>query len=477
MIPVATFEGEQVAILGLGRSGLAAARAIKAGGGEPVCWDDNAASRAAAETDGLAVADLNREAVWDAHDFRVLILSPGIPHLYPEPNPVVRLAWKFNVPVDNDVSLFFDTIRNTALVQTVCITGSNGKSTTTALIHHILKEAGRNTQIGGNIGRGVLDLDPPRHGEIYVIELSSYQTDLACVLAPTIAVFLNLSPDHYDRHAGRGGYFAAKARLFEFGRPLHSVIGIDEDEGRYLAHHYLADREQGFGLGEEVTLVSLDPTAVRRGHLVTVKDGQLLDLVEGIYKNVVELSDKPSLLGSHNHQNACAAYAVCLELGLTRDQIDAGMKTFKGLPHRMEKVGRLGPILFVNDSKATNVDSAAKALASFDDIYWIAGGEAKEGGIDGLQSFFPKIRKSYLIGKAATEFAATLGERPHEIAGNMEKAIALAARDALAAGGPAVVLLSPACASFDQYRSFEHRGDNFRELVGRIKGIDKSGIA
>jgi len=475
MIPVTTYEGDQVAVLGLGRSGLVTARAIRAGGGVPVCWDDNEDALSKAEAEGFLIANLHNEQTWRDHDFKALILSPGIPHLYPAPNPVVRLAWRFKAPVDNDISLFFDNVRHSALVQTVCITGSNGKSTTTALIHHILRQAGRNTQMGGNIGRGALDLDPPVEDQVYVLELSSYQTELALVLAPSIAVFLNFSPDHYDRHGGRGGYFAAKARLFEYGRPLQAIIGVEQDEGRFLANHYLADREEGFGLGGAITMLGGGEGDASRGHVITVRDSLLLEQQDGEHLNIVELGELPALKGAHNHQNACAAYAVCRELGLEVDEIRAGLKSFTGLPHRMEQVGRLKNVLFVNDSKATNVDSAVRALASYKNIFWIVGGQAKEGGFDELKAHLGNVERAYLVGESAQQFSGLLGDDiPHDTMGTLERAFDQARRDALdLEAGEAVVLLSPACASFDQFKSFEHRGDAFRALVHGVDGVEK----
>ncbi len=479
MIPVTQYNGHAVAVLGLGRSGLAAARALKAGGATPVCWDDNEDSLTAADKEGFLIANLHAEHVWSEHSFAALILSPGIPHLYPEPNPVVQLAWDYNVPVDNDVSLFFQVMDsiyvNNAdtgafsfeeLPQTICITGSNGKSTTTALIAHILEQAGRNVQMGGNIGVGVLDLDPPRKKEIYVLELSSYQIELARTLDPVIAVFLNFSPDHYDRHGGGGGYFAAKARLFDVGQPLKAIIGIDEDEGRYLANHQNSDET-------EVSIISTASKWPAKGRLFAAREDKLYLVHDGREIDAMSLSGFATLTGEHNHQNACAAFAVCDGLGVPTSKIIDGMKSFPGLPHRMETVGQLGTISFVNDSKATNVESAAKALGAYQNIYWIAGGQGKEGGLDGLKEYLPNVKKAYLIGETAPEFANLLGEAPHEIAQTLERAIMLALQDADADEQASVILLAPACASFDQFPSFEHRGDAFRAQVLAMISKDK----
>ncbi|MCF6198643.1 MAG: UDP-N-acetylmuramoyl-L-alanine--D-glutamate ligase [Hyphomicrobiaceae bacterium] len=470
MIPVTQYNTQAVAVLGLGRSGLSAARALKAGGATPICWDDNTDSLSAAEAEGFLIANLHAEQTWQEHDFAALILSPGIPHLYPKPNPVVKLAWQYGVPVDNDVSLFFGVLLDLWADDygevkfeeeeepvVVCITGSNGKSTTTALITHILEQAGRPVQMGGNIGRGVLDLEPPRKNEIYVLELSSYQTELASDLSPNIAVFLNFSPDHFDRHGGRGGYFAAKTRLFDREETLEGVVvGINEDEGRYLANHLLSN--------QEVAVLVKDRTGGQGfEHALFVENNALIEHIADEGERSLMLPANPALLGDHNQQNMAAASAVCRMLGLADEELESALQTFPGLPHRMEQVGALGKVSFVNDSKATNVDAATKSLGAFKNIYWIAGGQAKEGGLDELKETIPNIKKAFLIGEGASVFAQLLGEAlPFEMSGTLEKALEQAASEAAALGEEAVVLLAPACASFDQFKSFEHRGDAFR---------------
>ncbi len=451
MIPVHAYEGQRIGVLGLGRSGLAAARALAAGGAVPVCWDDGEAARA--KVTGFEVADIARER--EAAGLTALILSPGIPHLYPRPHPAVLRAWDNGIPVDNDVGLFFRAlaeleIDDDPLPRVIAVTGSNGKSTTTALIHHILKSADRRTQMGGNIGRGLLDLEPPRVGEIVVVELSSYQIDLARALAPDVAVFLNLSPDHLDRHGGMGGYFAAKKRLFEIGAPATAVIGIDEPEGRYLA-----------SICDDPVLVSttVRPRAgarsvfMNRNHLTEWRGKQVA---------AVDMRQAPALLGRHNHQNACAAWAACRAVGLPPRQIEEALATFPGLAHRMERIGSENGVTFVNDSKATNADAAEKAILSYDRIRWIAGGKPKEGGIEPLRRLFGRIAKAYLIGEAADAFAVTLGDTPHALCGTLDAAVATAAAEAEPGD---TVLLSPACASFDQFFDFEARGEAFRALV------------
>ena len=459
MIPVRGYDGHRVAVLGLGRSGLAAALALRAGGAEVVCWDDRDTS--AAQAEGFAVADLNRDAAWEG--VVALIVSPGIPHLYPEPHPVVALAQARGVVIDNDVGLFFrsfatsDWDRFDTAPQVVCVTGSNGKSTTTALIAHCLESAGRPVQMGGNIGRGVLDLDPAGEGETVVLELSSYQIELARALAPDVGVFVNLSADHLDRHGGMGGYFAAKRRLFAEGGPERSVIGVDTPEGRFLA----AQMREETRNGDPVIRIA-NTAQIKDGWSVFARKGFLAEWRRERQVASVDLREIAALPGAHNHQNACAAWAVLRSLGLAPRQIEQGLRSYPGLVHRSQIVATRSGVTFVNDSKATNADAAAQALRAFDRIRWIAGGVPKEGGITPLKPLFGAIAKAYLIGEAAEAFATTLGDTPHSISGTLEAAVAAAAADAQPGE---VVLLAPACASFDQFDSFEARGEAFVRLV------------
>ncbi|MCL4125229.1 UNVERIFIED_CONTAM: hypothetical protein GTU68_044477 [Idotea baltica] len=421
----------QVAVLGLGRSGLSAARALRAGGAHPVCWDDNPAARATAEDEGFTCRDLAGAGAFD--EVAALIVSPGIPHLYPAPNPVVAAALRAGVPVDNDIGLFFRSFATRAWdkfdspPRVVAVTGSNGKSTTAALIHHILTEAGRPAQLAGNIGRGVLDIDPPCDGEVVVLELSSYQTDLARALTPDIAVFTNLSPDHLDRHGGLGGYFAAKRRLFAEGGPDRAVVGVDENEGEFLAGQ-----------------LSEGPTDDR-----------------GRQAGSIDLRQIAGLPGAHNHQNACAAYAACRALGLAPRVIEQALRSYPGLPHRSQIIAEADGITYVNDSKATNVDSAAKALSAFSRIRWICGGLEKEGGLAQLNASSGTVAKAYVIGREAANFAMQLDVEA-EICTTMAEAVA---RAMIEAEPGDTVLLAPAAASFDQYDNFEQRGDDFTANV------------
>jgi len=465
MIPVRGLDGTQVAVLGLGRSGLSAARALVAGGAEPVCWDDNPSAREIAEAEGFTCVDLKKTGAFEG--IARLIVSPGIPHLYPAPNPVVVAAWAACVPVDNDIGLFFQSFATSEwdnfdiAPQVVAVTGSNGKSTTSALIHHILEHVQRPCQLAGNIGRGVLDLDPAVDGEVVVLELSSYQTDLARSLTPDVAVFTNLSPDHLDRHHGLGGYFAAKRRLFAEGGPDRAVIGVDEDEGRFLA----GQLSEG-PTDDRVIRISVESKLTGPGWQVFARKGFLSEYRKGKQIASVDLRGIAGLPGAHNHQNACAAYGACRSLGLAPKVIEAAFHTFGGLPHRSQTIGEADGVRFVNDSKATNVDSAAKALAAFQNIRWICGGLEKEGGLDGLAAATGSVRKAYVIGREAAQFAMQLTVDA-EVCGTMQVAVARAVEEAEPGD---VILLAPAAASFDQYDSFERRGEDFAAQVQKVTG-------
>lgn len=461
MIPVEGFEGQRVGVLGLGRSGLATARALAAGGAIPVVWDDSAEGRAKAEAEGFAPEDLRRDNVLTT--LACVITSPGIPHLYPAPHPVLARAMQLGVPVDNDIGLFFRSLGQSSwgdydvAPRVVAVTGSNGKSTTTALITHILQEAGRDAVMAGNIGRGVLDIDPPEDGGIVVLELSSYQTDLARALTPDVAVFTNLSPDHMDRHNGMGGYFAAKRRLFAEGGPDRAVIGVDEPEGVYLAGQ-LSHGPQD----DRVIRISSGQKLDQFGWSVFARKGFLSEYRKGRQLASVDLRSVPGLPGAHNHQNAAAAWAACRALGLGPRDIEPALHSFAGLPHRSQIVREINGVRYVNDSKATNVDSAVQALRAFPKIRWIAGGLGKEGGVQGALNDLGNVVKAYLIGHSAREFALQLGGLEQEICETMEQAVARAHAEAEPGE---VVLLAPAAASFDQYTSFEKRGEHFTDLV------------
>lgn len=460
MIPVKGFEGAKVAVLGLGRSGLATARALRDGGAEPLCWDDNPAARELAEGEGFATRDLHKQGAFD--DIATLVTSPGIPHLYPEPNPVIRAALEAGIPVDNDIGLFFASLPAQGWdmmdqpPKVVAITGSNGKSTTVALLHHILESVGRDSQMAGNIGRGVLDIDPPGDGGVVVLELSSYQTELARALTPDLAVLTNLSPDHLDRHAGVGGYFAAKRRLFAEGGPDRAIIGVDEDEGLFLA----GQMSEGPG-DDRVIRISTTRKLTGPGWQVFVRKGFLSEYRKGRQVASIDLRNMTGLPGAHNHQNACAAYAAARNLGLAPRVIEAHLATYPGLPHRSQTIAEQDGVRYVNDSKATNLDSAIKALKAFKNIRWICGGLEKEGGIAALKGQTGSVKKAYVIGREASSFAMQL-DVESEVCTTMDTAVERAMAEAEAGD---VVLLAPAAASFDQYDSFERRGEDFAAEV------------
>jgi UDP-N-acetylmuramoylalanine--D-glutamate ligase len=471
LIPVATFAGRKIAVFGLGGSGLVSAQALLAGGADVVAFDDNADSLKKAAAAGIPVGDL---CALDWAGFAALVLAPGVPLTHPQPHWSVELAQKAAVPVIGDIELFCRERRRLAAAALfVAITGTNGKSTTTVLTAHLAASAGMDAQLGGNIGTAILSLKPPQAADVaptrvHVIECSSYQIDLAPSLDPSIGILINLSEDHLDRHGTMAHYADVKARLVA-GVPEDgiAIVGVDDEWCRATADRLARS-------GKPVVRISV------RGALadgIYAEGSWIMRAVAGKATPIGDLTGIGSLRGVHNAQNAACASAAALALGLSPEAIQAGLRSFPGLAHRMEEVGRDGNVLFVNDSKATNADSAAQALVCFDDIFWIAGGKPKTGGIESLRGFFPRIRKAYLIGEAADEFAATLGDDvPHETTGMLDKAVAAAAHDAaLSRARQPVVLLSPACASFDQYRNFEVRGDAFRALVQALPGIARTG--
>ncbi len=450
-------------VLGLARSGLASARALAAAGAEVLAWDDDEAAREQARGEGFTLAE-PAAADWDRID--ALVASPGVPLTHPRPHAAVAAAHAAGKPVLGDIELFWQTCGDVAGLHIVAVTGTNGKSTTAALIAHVLESSGRAVTLAGNIGRPVLDLAPLGVGETCVLELSSYQIDLTHGFRPDIAVLLNISPDHLERHGDMAGYVAAKARLFaRLGADQQAVIGVDDAPGCRIA----ADLEEA---GVPVVRISLE-TRPRGG--VWVDDGVLYDAIDRKAPQAVgDLRDCAHLPGRHNWQNAAAAYAVARLCGLETAEIFASFTDFPGLPHRLETVAEQGGVVFVNDSKATNAESAARALACFERIYWIAGGRAKTGGLAGLEPFYPRIARAYLIGEAADDFAAALrGAVDCVICKTLDAAVARAATDAAAEaagnkGVRPVVLLSPACASFDQFADFEARGNAFRAAVARL---------
>jgi UDP-N-acetylmuramoylalanine--D-glutamate ligase len=451
MITLPTYSGE-TAIFGLGRSGLAAVAALMAAGNKVVAWDDAEAPRRAAAALGADIRDLTQ----DFGAAERVIVSPGVPLTHPAPHDVVKAARKAGAEILGDMDLFADALAHQGLSKKAAligITGTNGKSTTTALVTHMLTEAGMKVHQGGNIGTPVLDL--PLEEAVYVLELSSYQIDLNRRLAVDIGVWLNLTPDHLDRHGDMDGYAAAKAHLFADGKAAQArIIGIDDAHGRALADNLAPD-----GL----PLVTIG-----------VENADLIYLANAFRANgdTVSLADCAALAGAHNAQNAAAAFAVGRALKLPLAQIQVAFLSFKGMAHRLQVIAESGAVKFVNDSKATNMEATRHALAAYNDIYWIAGGRAKidaQGalGMDLLAPYFGNIRGAYLIGEAADLFADALSDRlPTKICGTLDKAVSDAAIQAKTDPYDApVVLLSPACASFDQYADFEARGDAFAAAV------------
>jgi UDP-N-acetylmuramoylalanine--D-glutamate ligase len=454
-----TFKGKRIAIFGLARSGLSCATALLQGGAAVFAWDDSDPAQEKAKAEGLPVTNLHTV---DFKTIDALVLSPGVPLTHPEPHWTVLKAKAAGVEIIGDTEIFAREAQ-AAGARIVAITGTNGKSTSTALTGHVLKHGNLDVHVGGNIGLAVFNLPQPQPNRIYVLELSSFQIDLMPSLHPSVGVLTNLSPDHLDRHGAMENYAAVKARMFaKMGQGDCAVVGVDDHWSKAIADGVSADAE----LRRVSVLHNLDDG-------VSAVDGILRDRRNGKIFGEIDLRGMSALRGAHNWQNAAVAYAVAQNLGLTVDNIAYAMRSFPGLAHRMQQIATSSRVLFVNDSKATNADAAEKALASFDDIYWIAGGISKTGGIESLKPYFHKIRHAFLIGVAADDFAKTLGNAvPHEVSGTIDVAVELAATKA--AGSNArnpVVLFSPACSSFDQFKNFEVRGDAFVAAVSRLPDI------
>lgn len=462
MIPVRSYEGKDVAVFGLGRSGIAAARALMAGKARVFAWDDNEAARKAAKDAGVTLADLNHR---DWQTFAALVVSPGIPVSHPEPHRIIKMAKMVDVPVLGDIELF---AREVAALKPadrpiiIGVTGTNGKSTTTALIGHILKSAGMDVRVGGNIGVGVLDLERLHGAAVYVLELSSYQLELAQSLRCNVAVMLNISADHLERHGGMKGYVAAKSRIFlNQGGDDTAIIGVDDPRSQTVCTLISAD-----GL-QKVVPISAE-YGLGRG--VSVLGGWLTESGQALVEEPHDIRGAATLPGKHNQQNAAAAFAACRAIGLDADEIIEGINTFNGLPHRLQTVGEVSGVRFVNDSKATNAQAAEQALTAYPGAFWIAGGRPKEEGIDALGDLLPSVRKAYLIGEATDGFAAAIGERTDFAkCRTLDVAIKSAFEDAVASGLEApVILFSPACASFDQFKDYEDRGRAFQAMAADL---------
>ncbi len=460
MFPAQTFKGKRVAVFGLARSGTACIEALRLGGAEVHAWDDSAPAVEKAKAAGLPITNLHE---LDFSGLDALVLSPGVPLTHPEPHWTVLKARHAAIEVIGDTEIF---AREAAAAgsRIVGITGTNGKSTTTALIGHVLTAAGLDVDVGGNIGKAVFLLRQPVKGRIHVLELSSFQIDLMPGLKPDVGILTNLTPDHLDRHGTMENYAAVKARMFaRQGKGDTALCGVDDGWSASIA-----DKARKTGADvRKVSVIEGLPDGI------TAFDGILRDRRNGISHAEIDLRNMPALKGRHNWQNACMAYGAARAFGVETRVIAEAMKTFPGLAHRMQQVARAGSIAFINDSKATNADAAEKALSSFDNIYWIAGGIAKSGGIEPLRPLFGRIARSYLIGQASEPFATALGNAmPVEKSGTLEVAVASALRDAKADGkADAVILLSPACASFDQYPNFEVRGDAFVKAVAALPGV------
>jgi UDP-N-acetylmuramoylalanine--D-glutamate ligase len=455
MIIVDSFAGKRVAVLGLARSGRAAAHSLADGGAEVLAWDDSPKVR---ETLGseLPMTDL---AGIDWRGVAALVLSPGIPHSFPEPHAAVVRARETGAELIGDLELLG---RARPDARYVGITGTNGKSTTTALIGHILAACGRRAEVGGNLGTPALTLAPLGIDGTYVLEASSFQLELIDGLEFNVAVLLNITPDHLDRHGDMAGYVAAKKRIFARQRASDTaIIGIDDPICRELCETL---RRTGPAHVVPISIAGPAPGGVY------VEGTRLIDATGTQPVTVLDLAGAERLPGSHNAQNAAAAYAAARILGIEPQQAAAAIRSFPGLAHRQELAGTIDGVRYINDSKATNADATEKALACYDAIYWIAGGLPKAGGITSLKPYFGRLRHTYLIGAAAGEFAQTLGDAvPHSRSGDL--ATALAAADAQARRDRvrgAVVLLSPACASYDQFPNFEVRGDTFRSMVQEL---------
>jgi UDP-N-acetylmuramoylalanine--D-glutamate ligase len=461
MIDLGALRGSSFVVLGLARSGLATVRALQAAAVECVAWDDNEAARDAASQAGARLAD---PASIDWSGITALIISPGIPNRLPKPHPMAAAARVAGKPIICDIELL---ARAQPQAHFIAITGTNGKSTTTALTGHILGQAGARCEVGGNIGRSALDLAPLGDGGIYVLELSSYQLELLQTFRAHIAVWLNITPDHIERHGDLAGYVVAKENVFARQQAGDcAVIGVDDAPSREV-YQRIAKRSCIAAVPVQLE------TPVAGG--VCYRAGKLID-ADGY---VVDFADVPTLPGDHNGQNAACAWAACRWLDVPREKIVAGLKTYPGLPHRQERVAAVGSVVYVNDSKATNADATARALSSYRDIYWILGGQAKEGGVAPLAPWFDRIRHAFLIGEATELFARQLeGKLPYSRCGDLKSALAAAHAHAQgAAPGPAVVLLSPACASWDQWKSYEHRGDAFRAMARALPGAKSLGRA
>lgn len=443
-----TLENKAVAVFGLGLSGLASVKALVNAGIAVTAWDDNKDNQNKAKELGAVIDDLT---VMDLSKFDFLLLAPGVPYTY-DPHPVVLKAQEFNLEIIGDLELLH---RSNHGIKTIGITGTNGKSTTTALMTHVLNECGMTAIMGGNIGKAVMEMDLT-DVDVLVLEISSYQMDLCPIYRPDISMLLNITSDHLDRHGSMKSYVEAKAKILE-GKGL-ALISIDDDFS-------MEKFDDIFCKGHRKTIPISMHTNIPEG--LFVKDSILFHNHRGEDIKIGSLEGLNTLKGTHNHQNATFVYAAASNLGLEATQIFNAFKTYAGLQHRQYLVTKNNNVTYVNDSKATNAEAAAKALSSYENVFWIIGGRAKDGGLQGLEIFKDKIVKTYVIGEAREDFSKWLEENKFEYQNfeTLSEATVQASAEANAFNGECVVLLSPACASWDQFRSFEVRGDAFTNKV------------
>lgn len=451
-IDVPLYDDRAVAVIGLSKSGLSTARSLLESGATVECWDDSENARIMAEAAGLTLVSP------DQMDPGLVVMSPGVPLTHPKPHPIVAKAKQSGAPIVGDIELLY---RAHTSCKFIGITGTNGKSTTTALIAHILESAKVPHQVGGNLGTPALDLESLDSDGVYVLELSSYQLDLLSSAVFNASVLLNITPDHLDRHGGMDGYIAAKEHIFDRqGQDEVGIVSVD-DENCEKVYQRLNTMER---------VVWPFSTTRKLENGVYIRGDNLFDAIDGPAYAAMKISSAPHLQGAHNAQNIAAAFAACRAVGVEAGQITKGIRTFPGLAHRQEIFADLNGLLFVNDSKATNAEAATRALASFDKIYWIAGGREKAGGYDPLIPYLSNVHRAFLIGEAAGSMAEFLeGKADYEICEHLKNAVFKALSLAMNEGAQgAVILLSPACASFDQFTSFEARGDAFKSIVNAV---------
>lgn len=451
MIKLDAYKDRVVAVFGLGKAGMATIESLAAAGAKVVAWDDRAESREKLKEMNLDVR-IKKIEKWPWEHLSIIVLSPGIPLNYPTPHKVVQEARQHCCPIVGDIELLYQAQPHACYVT---ITGTNGKSTTTALVGHILKEAGRRVEVGGNIGTAALSLEPLQQNEIYVLELSSYQLDLLATTRFDISVLLNISYDHIDRHGSMEGYVHAKTHIFDRQTQHdHAVILLDDEYTKQVCNETArmpVHIHTGSTTGEPANI------CVENGILI---DGEVR----------IDLNPLQRLQGKHNWQNALAAYHVAKILDIPAGQIEKALHSFPGLEHRMEYVCEMNGVTFINDSKATNANAASYALQAYDNLFWIAGGVSKEGGITTLEPYFDKITRAYLIGQSEREYSETLaGKVIYTKCGTLEKALEKIMEDVKQSGlETATVMFSPASASFDQFKNFEQRGEHFKQLVHKL---------